>query len=303
MTGVRRTRTASTASALAIPTNSAPSPNLGCEESGLVNAGRCIGPDRCLEEHTFDPDDMHERITSPSVERAHSPVEPLLSAVRTLVVAPIHPHLPGAKMQPPSACLRVRRRRDTPGRCGQPAAHAERSRRRRHRSGVRRGRRSRRGCSRRHHRANPPRPPARLLAARDPRVACHRRRHPRRRRGRRHQRSAPSQRCHARPAGAHHPACGGRRRRGSPPDVLGRLLGQVGALQRQVLAPRGLRFSGCRIGKCRSCGWSPTDTTLRRSRSSSATASEPSRMCCTTSPPACNFATDRMPSHTRFAKD
>nr|WP_068155036.1 response regulator transcription factor [Rhodococcus phenolicus] len=29
-----------------------------------------------------------------------------------------------------------------------------------------------------------------------------------------------------------------------PPDVLGRLLGQVGALQRQVLAPRGLRFSG-----------------------------------------------------------
>lgn len=29
-----------------------------------------------------------------------------------------------------------------------------------------------------------------------------------------------------------------------PPDLLGRLLGQVGALQRQVLAPRGLRFSG-----------------------------------------------------------
>lgn len=29
-----------------------------------------------------------------------------------------------------------------------------------------------------------------------------------------------------------------------PPDLLGRLLGQVGALQRQVLAPRGLHFSG-----------------------------------------------------------
>jgi DNA-binding NarL/FixJ family response regulator len=29
-----------------------------------------------------------------------------------------------------------------------------------------------------------------------------------------------------------------------PPDLLGRLLGQVSQLQRQVLAPRGLRFSG-----------------------------------------------------------
>jgi DNA-binding NarL/FixJ family response regulator len=29
-----------------------------------------------------------------------------------------------------------------------------------------------------------------------------------------------------------------------PPDLLGRLLGQVGRLQRQVLAPRGLTFSG-----------------------------------------------------------
>ena len=29
-----------------------------------------------------------------------------------------------------------------------------------------------------------------------------------------------------------------------PPDLLGRLLEQVGRLQRQVLAPRGLRFSG-----------------------------------------------------------
>jgi DNA-binding NarL/FixJ family response regulator len=29
-----------------------------------------------------------------------------------------------------------------------------------------------------------------------------------------------------------------------PPDLLGRLLDQVGQLQRQVLAPRGLRFSG-----------------------------------------------------------
>jgi DNA-binding NarL/FixJ family response regulator len=29
-----------------------------------------------------------------------------------------------------------------------------------------------------------------------------------------------------------------------PPDLLGRLLGQVTQLQRQVLAPRGLRFSG-----------------------------------------------------------
>jgi DNA-binding NarL/FixJ family response regulator len=29
-----------------------------------------------------------------------------------------------------------------------------------------------------------------------------------------------------------------------PPDLLGRLLGQVGRLQRQVLAPRGLAFSG-----------------------------------------------------------
>ena len=29
-----------------------------------------------------------------------------------------------------------------------------------------------------------------------------------------------------------------------PPDLLGRLLEQVGRLQRQVLAPRGLAFSG-----------------------------------------------------------
>ena len=29
-----------------------------------------------------------------------------------------------------------------------------------------------------------------------------------------------------------------------PPDLLGRLLGQVGRLQRQVLAPRGIAFSG-----------------------------------------------------------
>jgi DNA-binding NarL/FixJ family response regulator len=29
-----------------------------------------------------------------------------------------------------------------------------------------------------------------------------------------------------------------------PPDLLGRLLSQVGHLQRQVLAPRGLTFSG-----------------------------------------------------------
>ena len=29
-----------------------------------------------------------------------------------------------------------------------------------------------------------------------------------------------------------------------PPDLLGRLLGQVGRLQRHVLAPRGLTFSG-----------------------------------------------------------
>jgi DNA-binding NarL/FixJ family response regulator len=29
-----------------------------------------------------------------------------------------------------------------------------------------------------------------------------------------------------------------------PPDLLGRLLAQVGSLQRQVLAPRGLTFSG-----------------------------------------------------------
>ena len=29
-----------------------------------------------------------------------------------------------------------------------------------------------------------------------------------------------------------------------PPDLLGRLLEQVGMLQRQVLAPRGLTFSG-----------------------------------------------------------
>jgi len=29
-----------------------------------------------------------------------------------------------------------------------------------------------------------------------------------------------------------------------PPDLLGRLLGQVGRLQRQVLSPRGLAFSG-----------------------------------------------------------
>jgi hypothetical protein len=29
-----------------------------------------------------------------------------------------------------------------------------------------------------------------------------------------------------------------------PPDLLGRLLEQVGRLQRQVLAPRGLTFTG-----------------------------------------------------------
>ena len=29
-----------------------------------------------------------------------------------------------------------------------------------------------------------------------------------------------------------------------PPDLLGRLLGQVGRLQRQILSPRGLAFSG-----------------------------------------------------------
>jgi DNA-binding NarL/FixJ family response regulator len=29
-----------------------------------------------------------------------------------------------------------------------------------------------------------------------------------------------------------------------PPDLLGRLLAQVGRLQRQVLAPRGLNFAG-----------------------------------------------------------
>jgi DNA-binding NarL/FixJ family response regulator len=29
-----------------------------------------------------------------------------------------------------------------------------------------------------------------------------------------------------------------------PPDLLARLLGQVGKLQRQVLAPRGLNFTG-----------------------------------------------------------
>ena len=29
-----------------------------------------------------------------------------------------------------------------------------------------------------------------------------------------------------------------------PPDLLARLLGQVGALQRQVLTPRGITFSG-----------------------------------------------------------
>ncbi|MBD5785774.1 response regulator transcription factor [Cellulosimicrobium terreum] len=32
-----------------------------------------------------------------------------------------------------------------------------------------------------------------------------------------------------------------------PPDLLGKLLGQVGALQRQVLAPRGIAFTGLAI--------------------------------------------------------
>jgi DNA-binding NarL/FixJ family response regulator len=39
--------------------------------------------------------------------------------------------------------------------------------------------------------------------------------------------------------------CGAARGEGAiPPDVLGRLLAQVGRLQRQILAPRGLTFAG-----------------------------------------------------------
>ena len=36
-----------------------------------------------------------------------------------------------------------------------------------------------------------------------------------------------------------------------PPDLLGRLLNQVGSLQRQVLVPRGLTFSGLGLARGR----------------------------------------------------
>ena len=57
-----------------------------------------------------------------------------------------------------------------------------------------------------------------------------------------------------------------------PPDLLGRLLGQVGRLQRQVLAPRGL---ACPSGKPRCSSWLPPATTPPRSPVASPTASAP----------------------------
>ena len=49
-----------------------------------------------------------------------------------------------------------------------------------------------------------------------------------------------------------------------PPDLLGRLLEQVGRLQRQVLAPRGLTFSGLTPRRLRCFGSWPTGSTPAR---------------------------------------
>ena len=69
------------------------------------------------------------------------------------------------------------------------------------------------------------------------------------------------------------------------PDLLGRLLRQVGQLQRQVLAPRGLTFS-----------------TPARSRTVSPTPSGPSRTSSTTSRRASSSGTERTPSLTPSAR-
>ena len=60
-----------------------------------------------------------------------------------------------------------------------------------------------------------------------------------------------------------------------PADLLGRLLEQVGRLQRQVLAPRGLTFTGLTPRETRCCGSSRTGSTPARSRCGCATASAP----------------------------
>jgi DNA-binding NarL/FixJ family response regulator len=67
-----------------------------------------------------------------------------------------------------------------------------------------------------------------------------------------------------------------------PPDLLGRLLNQVGQLQRQVLAPRGLSFAVLADRRWRCCVSWPRGWTPPRSRPGCPTPSAPSRPCCTT---------------------
>ncbi len=68
-----------------------------------------------------------------------------------------------------------------------------------------------------------------------------------------------------------------------PADLLGRLLGQVGRLQRQVLAPaRPGVLRAVRTRVAGTCAWWPTGTTPRRSPASCVTASARSRTSCTT---------------------
>ena len=88
-----------------------------------------------------------------------------------------------------------------------------------------------------------------------------------------------------------------------PPDLLARLLDQVGRLQRQVLDPRGsgvLRADGARDrGAAAGRGGSETPP---RSPAGWPTRSEPSRTSCTRSPPGSSCATGRTPSPTRSAR-
>ena len=67
-----------------------------------------------------------------------------------------------------------------------------------------------------------------------------------------------------------------------PCDLLGRLLEQVGRLQRQVLTPRGLTFAGLSPARPRSCAWSPRARTPPRLRVRCPTASARSRTSFTT---------------------
>lgn len=66
-----------------------------------------------------------------------------------------------------------------------------------------------------------------------------------------------------------------------PPDLLGRLLGQVSRMQRHVPAPRGCPTPVCPTARRRYCGWWPTARTRRRSPVSCPTRSGRSRTSCT----------------------